>query len=196
MFFSLRFLLDVDEKKKIEEGENRENFAVLKICHNYSIECHEILAKLNLAPKIIGYEKFSNNCFVILMEYFECNYGEYYSLFYHILELKESKSSLNPLKNALKLLLDEMKSKGIVHGDFRSNNIIIKYKKGKDQDKGRDEYEISDFKLIDFEYSGKESSCYPCLSLKNQEINWPQGFNSYWPRSFEHDKFMLEEMFK
>ena len=61
------------------------------------------------------------------MEYFECNYGEYYSLFYHILELKESKSSLNPLKNALKLLLDEMKSKGIVHGDFRSNNIIIKY---------------------------------------------------------------------
>ena len=122
------------------------------------------------------------------MEYFDCS-GEKYKCLFHLLnERKKLKLPVKPLYDSLKLFLAEIHKQGIVHGDFRSNNILLK--------NYNDKNENFEFKMIDFEFTGKIDSLYPCLALKNVNINWPDGFSSYSPRSFKHDEFMLKEMMK
>ena len=53
---------------------------------------------------------------------------------------------------------------------------------------------LEDFKLIDFEYSGLVDTPYPFVALKNDKVRWHQDFNSYAPRKFEHDQYMLDNM--
>ena len=89
--------------------------------------------------------------------------------------------------DSLKDILEKLKNLGIVHGDFRSVNILEKKS-------GSDPSILEDFKLIDFEWGGKLHEPDPFLDLRSREINWPNGVNSYMPRKFEHDLDMLDRM--
>ena len=166
---------------KIGNGD----YAVLKLAQNYDIEVHRQLQSKNLAPKIIGYQKW-DNYHVILMEYLEiseydslCNYLSY-----------KNDLDCQSLKQSLEGLLSTLKGLGIVHGDFRSMNVLAKISatNGGSQ--------LENLKLVDFEYSGRVNEPYPVLAMKNPEIKWPEGFGSYEPRQFEHDQFMLNQMIR
>ena len=196
---------------------DREEIAVLKICSNYSIRAHALLAEDGLAPKIIGYEKLSENCHVILMEYLK-NYMS-------ILEFCSQKNNeiRSKIIELLKDLLKKIQAKGVVHGDFRFPNIFMKIVDNgdtnnagvlavtndivvadnnnlnvADDDSKNMDFDILnstiEFKIIDFEFSGMNGEMYPCLALKNKIIPWHQGFKSFLPRQFAHDEHMLEKM--
>jgi hypothetical protein len=47
------------------------NYALLKLASDYSMDVHKALAEVQLAPKILGHEKLCDNHHVILMEYLE-----------------------------------------------------------------------------------------------------------------------------
>ena len=197
-FKSNVFLVKLEDEKatECEKKESKDQkLAVLKVCSTYDIECHDILAKLNLAPQIIGYEEFSNNCFILLMEYFDCNNGgKYKCLFNYLNDRKELNLPQAPIYDSLKLFLEKIHNQGIVHGDFRSNNVLVQLNNNTNNTNDTNSDEGFEFKLIDFEFTGKVDSLYPCLALKNLNITWPSDFASYLPRKFEHDVFMLEKM--
>jgi hypothetical protein len=155
--------------------------AVLKLAHNYNIEIHKKMASVGLAPKIIGYEELCGSYHIILMEY---NGDSYDILFNH---LNNYDFNGHDIYKSLQGLTEKFKEFNIVHGDFRSCNIIVKRSLNNPS-------VIEDFKLIDFEFSGNVDTPYPFMSLLNQEISWPKGFNSYMPRKLEHDQFMLEKI--
>ena len=163
---------------KLSDG----TLAVLKLTYNYDIEAHKLLHLHNLAPRLLGYEKICDRYHVILMEYFDI--ASHDSLFNH---LNLSTLSRESIISSLKGILGKLEELGIVHGDFRSSNIIAKRSE-------EDPSVLEDFKLIDFELSGKVDELYPFVALKNPEINWNIGVNSYAPRKFEHDQHLLNVM--
>ena len=171
---------------KTEDGK----LAVLKISYNYSIEAHKAIASIGLAPSIIGYEKMWNDYHVILMEYLD----EYKTLDKVLITDDENGEMI---VESVRLLLSKVHDKNIVHGDFRSRNIMAKVTQTR-----------CAVKLIDFEFSGpvwdenedervegQPNKRYPCLVLKNSGIKWPKGFNSFKPRRFSHDLFMFNRLF-
>lgn len=162
--------------------------AILKLAHNYNIDVHRKLATEGLAPKIIGYKKLCNRYHIILMEYF----GETYdNLYEHFRNLK-NKLDLNLVYQSLENILVKLKDLNIVHGDFRSANILAKVSKTED-----DTPILSEFKLVDFELSGFVGMSYPFIAFINRaEITWPEDVRSYKPRKFDNDIFMLNQMKK
>ena len=167
-----------------------ERNAVLKLTCDYDNQSHRDLCSQNhlLAPEIFGYEIICNRYHVILMEYLD--FSTFNAISNHLAN-DETEKILNrsQIFDSLKDILEKLKTLGIVHGDFRSVNILAKKS-------GSDPSILEDFKLIDFEWSGKLNEPYPFLALKSREINWPNGVNSYMPKKFEHDLFMLDLMRK
>ena len=165
------------------------NYALLKLAFDYSIDVHKALAEEQLAPKILGHEIFCDNYHLILMEYLDDNvYDSLYNIL-HSSNYPENKINHQSLYNSLAEILSKLKELNIVHGDFRSNNILAKRS-------GNDASVLEDFKLIDFEFSGIVGKPYPFLAMRNPKISWPDGFNSYQPRMFGHDEHMLEKIIK
>jgi len=78
-------------------------------------------------------------------------------------EDKPSKNTANQLKDALEKIIAALDEKKYVHGDLRSNNIMIR----------TDVMDKSvDLKLIDFDWAGKARQVhYP--AEQNREIQWP-----------------------
>ena len=163
------------------------NYALLKLACDYSIDVHKALAEEQLAPKILGHEILCDNYHLILMEYLDN--AVYDSLFNFIHNSNDSENKINhqSLYNSLVHILSKLKELNIVHGDFRSNNILAKRSENNDS-------VLEDFKLVDFEFSGIVGQPYPFLAMRNPTIAWPEGFNSYQPRMFDHDEHMLNKI--
>ena len=164
---------------KTEDGRD----AVLKLACDYDIEAHRTLSGEQLAPQIIGYEKLWNRYHVILMEYFDSSYDTIFKYLSNALIRRNRDHIINSLQN----ILLKLQSLNLVHGDFRSVNILAKRSEN-------DPSILEDFKLVDFELSGKVNEPYPFLALKSRRITWPDDFESYMPRRFEHDQFMLNQI--
>ena len=168
------------------ETLNDKKDAVLKITNNYAIDVHKKLQELcpSLVPRIIEHDVLFNQYHVILMEYFD--QSSYDTLAHYLDAARGNKKILNrtSISTSLSAILAKLKELNIVHGDFRSVNILAKRS-------AADPAILEDFKLIDFENSGLVDTPYPFVALKNDEVTWHQDFNSYAPRKFEHDEFML-----
>jgi hypothetical protein len=169
---------------KTASGRN----AVLKIAYNYDFQTHEKLSKLRLAPELIGYEKIYNRWHVILMEYLNSDKISYDNIYCHLNFGRNAHMiNRNGIISSVKDILVKLQELGIVHGDFRASNILARRSKS-------DPSVLEDFKLIDFEFSGKVNEPYPFLALRNRDIKWHDGVNSYSPRQFEHDQYLFDYM--
>ena len=167
--------------------------AVLKLAHNYDVESHEALqvAHPDLVPRIIAKEALNDRYHIILMEYL----GESHDTLFNIMVTYGKDIDQISLKNSLEDILEKLEALDIVHGDYRSFNILVKRPQiVKNTIQEQEKFVLEDFKLIDFEFSGKVGTPYPFLAMKNDAITWPPGYKSYWPRKFDHDKFMLNQM--
>ena len=79
------------------------------------------------------------------------------------------------LQEALDSIIEKLESKNYVHGDLRSNNIVIR----------TDVIEKSvDLKVIDFDWAGEAGQVrYP--AERNRDIWWPgEAGGTNWPRSW------------
>ena len=189
--------------------------AVLKIANNYDIESHLKLQEeaLSLAPKIIANSVLDDQYQIVLMEFLGNTHDTLFNVMTSFGELIDQEL----LDKSLENVLAKLKELGIVHGDFRSCNILVKkpqlHVQAQIQDVTQNETQVQvqaqaqtpnqtkkpkiileDFKLIDFEFSGKAGQPYPVLSMKNPSINWHDGFNSYMPRKHDHDQHMFNIM--
>ena len=171
---------------KISTGTSEtERLAVLKITDNYNIQVHETLSALDppLAPKLIGYEKKFDRYHVILMEYLGNSYD---SIFNHLAFDVDKSLERTQLSKSLEDILAKLHGLDIVHGDFRSCNILAI----------RSDAVLVDFKIIDFEMSGKEGDPYCFLALRNRNVNWHEEVTSYAPKMYAHDVHLLAEISK
>ena len=112
---------------------------MLKITDNYNIQVHKTLSALDppLAPELIGYEKIFDRYHVILMEYLGNSYD---SIFNHLAFDVDKSLERTQLSKSLEDILAKLHGLDIVHGDFRSCNILAI----------RSDAVLVDLKIIDF----------------------------------------------
>jgi len=118
------------------------------------------MAKNKLAPELYGYAELDGAPTAYVMGYFDPpTWQTLYQFF------KSDTTTVDPtqLQEAVESILKTLDSKDFVHGDLRTNNIMIR----------TDVIEkCVDIKVIDFDWAGKAGEvCYP--AERNTDIQWP-----------------------
>jgi len=97
---------------------------------------------------------------------------------------KLSKNTANQLQDALEKIIIALDEKKYVHGDLRSNNIMI-------QTDGMDK--SVEFKVVDFDWAGEAGQVY-YLAEWNRDIWWPGEAGG--PIEQDHDLKMVDSWMK
>jgi len=120
------------------------------------------MADIGLAPKLYGYAEAKGAPTAYVMEYINRPFGTHCQLLKP--EDKPSKNTAYHLKDALEKIIAALDEKKYVHGDLRSNNIMI-------QTDGMDK--SVDLKVVDFDWAGKAGQVhYPAEQNRRDSVAW------------------------
>jgi serine/threonine protein kinase len=158
----------------------------------YGIRAHRFLERHNYAPKLYGRKILHGAPTAYVMEYLDNHWKSLSDL------LSKRRQSLYPsqrgdIKEAIDRILTLLERDGFVHGDFRSNNIMVNL--GDEPDPSGTHHELQ-VKVVDFDWAGEAGVAeYPvCRNDYIEGITWPRPagdviqagddrflFNSWWP---------------
>ncbi|RIB16088.1 hypothetical protein C2G38_2190957, partial [Gigaspora rosea] len=143
--------------------------------HRYSLDTHELLAKVGYASKIFATLVVPGNWILVYMEWLDNH-----SILHNVSNLEDSER--NSLKKKIKEIVKYLHDLGHVHGDLREGNILVR------------QFEDNEFdmKLIDFEWSGRVGSAR-YSPFMNHEVQWPDGAEDWKLVTKNHDLLMLEQ---
>jgi len=127
---------------------------------SYSRDVHKHIVDIGLAPKLYGYAGLKGAPTAYVMEYLDSCAWE---TLHQFLKYDVAAMDRTQLQEALDGIIGKLESKKYVHGDLRSNNIMIR----------TDVIEKSvDLRVIDFDWAGEAGQvCYP--AEWNREVQWP-----------------------
>ena len=127
---------------------------------SYSRDVHKHMADNGLAPELYGYAEVDGAPTAYVMEYLD---PSSWQTLYEFFESDTTAVDATQLQEAVESILKMLDSKDFVHGDLRTNNIMIR----------TDVIEkCVDVKVIDFDWAGKAGEvCYP--AERNTDIQWP-----------------------
>ena len=146
---------------------------------SYSRDVHKHMADNGLAPKLYGYAEMKGVPTAYVMEYLD---PSVWQTLYPISELREklSKRTASQLRGALQEIITVLDEKKYVHGDLRSNNIMIRTDV-------MDKY--VDLKVVDFDWAGIAGQVYYPAG-RNREVKWPGEAGG--PIEQDHDSKMVD----
>ena len=146
---------------------------------SYSQDVHKHMADKGLAPKLYGYAEVKDVPTAYVMEYLDPSVWQtLYQLFKP--KKKPNKPTANQLRGALQEIIAALDEKEYVHGDLRSNNIMIR----------TDVMDKSvELKVVDFDWAGKAGQVY-YPAERNEEIQWPGEAGG--PIEQDHDSKMID----
>jgi hypothetical protein len=156
--------------------------AIVKIVYGqYGERVHRLLAERDMAPKLYGIGRLEGGPLMIVME--DINVNKEWTTLYSIIPQGPNAGKNNVIREKVHpRLLDivgTLKANDFVHGDIRSNNIMVK--------KRHEEQCV----LIDFDWAGKVG-----------EVKYPFDLNPAITRTgipgtaigFKDDDYMLKEI--
>ena len=145
----------------------------------YSRYVHKHMADNGLAPKLYGYAEMEGAPTAYVMEYLD---PSVWQTLYQLSKSKEKprKPMVSQQRGALQEIITALDEKNYVHGDLRSNNIMIR----------TDVMDKSvELKVVDFDWAGKAGQVhYP--AEWNREIRWPGEAGG--PIDQDHDSKMVD----
>jgi len=135
------------------------------------------MADIGLAPKLYGYAEVEGAPTAYVMEYLDpCAWQTLHEF------LKYDATAVNrtQVREAVDSIIEKLESKNYVHGDLRSNNIMIQ----------SDMIEKSvDLRVIDFDWAGEAGQVrYP--AERNRDFWWPGEAGG--PIEQDHDSKMAD----
>ena len=145
----------------------------------YSQDVHKHMADNGLAPELYGYAEMEGAPTAYIMEYLDPSVWQTLHEF-----LKYNAVDRTQLQEAVDGIIEKLESKNYVHGDLRSNNIMIR----------TDVKEKSvDLRVIDFDWAGEAGQVrYP--AERNRDIWWPGEAGG--PIEQDHDSKMVNSWMK
>ena len=150
---------------------------------SYSQDVHKHMADNGLAPKLYGYAEVKDVPTAYVMEYLDP------SIWQTLHQLskpknKPNKPTANQLRGTLQKIIAALDEKKYVHGDLRSNNIMIR----------TDVMDKSvELKVVDFDWAGKAGQVY-YPAERNEEFQWPGEAGG--PIEQDHDSKMVNSWMK
>jgi hypothetical protein len=157
--------------------EQSQEVCVKIVYRPYGEEVHRLLSHEGMAPKLLGVSRIDDGPTAIVMEMLSDSWQTLYTF-----------AQLNPrwtadgvqvaIRKRLEEIVAKLEAGGVVHGDFRVTNIMIK--------PGEEELAV----LVDFDWAGKAGEVYYPLDRNQLGIHWPAQVGS--AISAGHDRYMLK----
>ena len=144
-----------------------------------STRCPQHIADTGLAPKLYGYAAVKGAPTAYVMEHLN---PSVWQTLYQL--LKPEDKPTNQLQDALEKIIAALDEKKYVHGDLRSNNIMVRTDV-------MDKY--VDLKVIDFDWAGNAGQVHHPAE-RNREIQWPGEAGG--PIEQDHDLKMVDSWMK
>ncbi|KAF9492953.1 hypothetical protein BDN71DRAFT_1509053 [Pleurotus eryngii] len=162
------FLAEIVQPSGCEQGQ----LIVVKFAARYCVEAHELLAHADMAPKLLHCGQAlpgRPGLLLVAMEYLS-------GVAAHCLTLEQWRSY--DINSNVGKIVGVLHGKGFVFGDLRTPNIM---------------YVNGLFKLIDFDWAGKEGEArYP--PFLSTGIHWPPGVQPSALITREHDMEWLRRL--
>ena len=165
-------------KNHVYSGKTNTNKkVVVKFVEQYGENAHKACSDAGFAPALLSCMQVTSRFYMVVMEELE-NATGLTTYMRHCSNREEKRLVIEQCKKALKTLND----KGFCHGDFRTNNILVR--------KAEDIH----IWVIDFDWSGEiGKTTYP-MFMNHIDIEWHPGASDGKPLSAEHDWYWLEKL--
>lgn len=145
----------------------------VKFPNSYSQEAHIKAFELGVAPKLLGFRPIPSDWFIVVMERLE----KPYTTLRDAIQLDPE--ILETLRPRISQKLSLLHQAGLVHGDVRSTNIMVRP-------------DTLEFKFIDFDWAGEIGQVVYPMNLNNADIPRPQGVEDGQLVLAEHDIQMVD----
>jgi serine/threonine protein kinase len=162
--FQSRFVLSKDPESKLlflaTSSELSQQLLIKLIAgDHYGTDAHLTVAQAGYAPILFGVSKVEGTLTACIMEYLSSADG-----WQTLHDYAKQHQDVKPrIKNQVDKLLEVMSKAGIVHGDLRPNNIMIRDNQGEAEPQLR---------VVDFDWAGTSGEVkYPLR--RNETIPWP-----------------------
>lgn len=143
----------------------------------YGEQVHRALASKRMAPGLLGVSRIEGGPSIIIMERLNKSWQTL-----HDFAQRNSRWIVNGVQAAIRQRLEDivntLEEHGLVHGDFRTNNIMVK--------QGEEESAV----VIDFDWSGKAGEVYYPFDRNHSGITWSSKVDSVI--DLPHDREMLK----
>lgn len=137
----------------------------VKFCRSYHRGAHDLLASEGFAPPVLGLTALPGGWFMVTMKFVVsgCPWDE----------------SVSKPAEALQAAVQVLHEAGFVHGDLRSNNILV----------------VQDsIHIVDFEWAGiADQARYP-IFMNHTELKWPDGASDGLPITQGHALSWLQSL--
>ncbi|PVF94707.1 hypothetical protein CPB86DRAFT_712672 [Serendipita vermifera] len=145
---------------------------VVKFCRKYPKEVHLLCSKLEIAPKLYGFQPLPGGWYMVIMEYM----ADYTPL--------SDVEAPSPLTNQqIRTAMQVMHEAGIAHGDLRPSNILV----SKDLSIGRH------IVFVDWDWSGEAGKVTYPVSI-NPLLPRHPSVEGGLPILVEHDEVMVRSL--
>ncbi|KAJ2922140.1 hypothetical protein H1R20_g14966, partial [Candolleomyces eurysporus] len=142
------------------EGADQLSVIIKMVKTHYGTEVHQFLAERKLAPKLYGISYLEGAPSAYIMEHLPSHWVQLNTVFLKDYFHRQAPDVYSALKNIAAILQQQ----GYVHGDLRSNNVMI--------DNDLLEQGAVSLKIVDFDWSGEGGKVtYPVT--RNSEVKWP-----------------------
>lgn len=118
---------------------------------SYGDEVHRVLAREKMAPELIGVSCIEGGATMIVMEMLDNSWRTLYDFAQRTSRWNQTEVQ-SVIRQRLGNIVSVLKGNGLVHGDFRPNNIMVK------------EGEEASAVLIDFDWAGRDGQVHYSLS--------------------------------
>ncbi|KAG1724832.1 hypothetical protein EDD22DRAFT_789834 [Suillus occidentalis] len=150
---------------------NDEVAICIKFVPSYSPDAHALCARSGVAPGLRGFERLPGGWFMVVMD----RLVEYDILADLPVNIHVPRSVFDAIGEQLKTL----HANGLVHGDIRDTNILLK---ADDRTK---------YMIIDFDWAGEDKVVrYPAF-VNHRDVQRPPGARDGFPVEAAHDDAML-----
>jgi len=167
---------EMEGRKLLFSGRKQDGERIcIKFVRRYGKEVHIWCAGKGIAPKLMGFEALPGGWYMVVMEYLD----ETWALFDD-----DKVKGIKGVKERFAAAIVELHEVGMVHGDIREANLMVK-----EGGKG--------FKLVDFDWAGVFGEVrYPRHINKAVELGRPEDVLDGELILMKHDLLMMEKMFR
>ena len=170
----------LDNTKRLYSAKTTTDEVIcVKFVRRYSRAAHEHCASKGFAPELKGFQYLPGGWYMVVMEMISQDYC--------CLDITLPYPHFKTLSEEIREELADLHQKGLVHGDIRDANVMVKVD---------DNTVGSNFKLVDFDWSGTIGEVKYPASVNRKTVWRPAGAKDGLEILADHDMQMLDYMIK
>jgi hypothetical protein len=172
---SFTYDAELEQRNLLFKGKAAHEQICIKFVRKYGKDVHIWCADKGFAPRLIAFDELPGNWYMVIMDLLDESW----------VSMANTQVRPDGLKEVIHATITELHQAGMVHGDIRTTNIMVKKDGG------------TSFMLIDYDWAGKQGEVmYPRHVNKASGLGRPESVEDGRLITSEHDDLMMQHLFR